>query len=1072
MKNFILSLLMLLILSNYLAAQNTKELVLVGTGYGLTTDPNHPNGLAQWHYLQKFANITHNGQNASVTAFRMYVDWPIYEPTEGNYQRARFRQAVEAALSLNNNTMKIALHFPYQVDWNFTANPNSWASDADLARTHTGQISGDHFYRAPSLYNERVRSKFYNFVSDALNQISDYHNRILYVVAGNGNAEEFGQPYAKDPISGLHTVAMHDSWATNAWRTEYLPCRYPGQSTVTWNGNTHNISNAPLAGQYGSHYSNWNDEHGREFHRFGSWGIQRFYKGFRDIVKSKNSNLKVLYYSSDFGGMQGNLIHFHGSSLPMILQEYDGIFGTPGDDVHTFSQKVMATDIIKSTNPNKIAAMDVDPVDLGMGEPWVPHQNIIPGMAEEWFPRLYKHGIDYINISMHYWDNAIETLKPALALVRANYIDVPYTPPARQTPATTVNIFPTSFTGDNLFHNSWKNVLNGDNWSVTDNTPVSLRMIDDGYWQNIWSCTPVDPCTFTVGASGPSGNVNTNASVTLNSSCTGSQCTGVTYSWSGHGISGSGSSVTFNAPATAGSYTYTVTASKSSCSNKTATVTVNVVNPADPCAFTISTTGPSGNVAPSSSVTLGSSCTGACTGVSYAWSGHGISGSGNSVTFNAPATPGTYTYTVTASKSSCSNKTATRTVTVDNGGSNPCNFTEKGVVGTWNSLQVQTRQFTINGQPKWAVVVVVPTTPNVDRHFPRGDNFVQRGDVSWTNGPVQKSCLGAGDTGWDGLSFPSGITVPTGYVQGTMPDGAVYFELAPTNCNFNISASGPTGNVTASTSVTLSSTCTGPDCSGVSYAWSGHGISGSSSSVTFNASATPGNYTYTVTASKSGCSNKTATHSITVVTGGTVNCNSVSGHFDIANCSTLSGWAWDETQPNTPIRIELYSSNTLVQSNILADNFRQDLLNNGMGNGNHGFNIPVPSALRNGGSHWLTFKVQGCSFELYNSPKNINGCTGSPAVLSPIENDNTQKALTVFPNPSNGNFETSFYLERGKKATMVLTDVQGRILMTKTLVGNGSHLEKINLNNKATGTLFLRLIKDNTTEMKKISVIR
>ncbi len=711
----------------------------------------------------------------------------------------------------------------------------------------------------------------------------------------------------------------------------------------------------------------------------------------------------------------------------------------------------------------------------------------------------------------------------------------------------------------------WLYILITNNTWATGVTPFSSSVVSNCFKQPSETCSGPNPCDFNVSASGPTGNVNTNASVTLNSTCSGSACSGVTYAWSGNGISGSGTSVTFNAPNSAGSYTYTVTTSKSGCSNKTATVTINVVTPNDPCAYTVSASGPTGNVNTNASVTLNSTCSGsACSGVTYAWSGNGISGSGTSVSFNAPNTTGSYTYTVTASKSGCSNKTATYTLNVDNGGSNPCNLTEKGVVGTWNGLQVQTRQYTISGQLKWVVVIYDPT-PGTDRHFPRGDNFVERGDISWANGPILKSCLGAGDTGWGGLGFPSGITIPSGYIQGAMPDGAVYFEQSsspscnfnvsptssngtpninssitlnancsggdcgavnyawsgngisgnnntvtfnvpgsantytytvtasksgcsnktatvnvnvvnPTNpCAFTLSASGPTGNVTTNSSVTLNSSCSG-ECSGVSYAWSGNGISGSGTSVSFNAPNSAGSYTYTITGSKSGCSNQTATATINVVTGGggSVNCNTSGGHFDGANCNSLSGWAWDGSQPNTPVVVEIYNGNTLVQGNILANNFRQDLLDAYIGNGVHGFNIPLPAALKDGGSHWISVRIAGCSTNLNNSPKNISGCTGSSAVIAPYGEDaaSAAKALNVFPNPSNGTFETSFYLERGQKANIVLTDLQGRTLLNKAIVGNGTHVERINVGNKAAGTLFLRLVTNNGTEVKKISVIR
>src|SRR5690606_7321167 len=152
------------------------------------------------------------------------------------------------------------------------------------------------------IYSEWARERFYAFVDDALAQLSGFYNKILYVEMGNTQAEEFGMPWMN--INGSILPGMHDQGAAAMWSTQYLPCRYPGQSTVTWDGNTHNISSAPLAAQ--GQWPSWNNEHGREFHRFASWGLMRFYKGFRDVVKNRSSNLKVIYFISDFGTPQGN----------------------------------------------------------------------------------------------------------------------------------------------------------------------------------------------------------------------------------------------------------------------------------------------------------------------------------------------------------------------------------------------------------------------------------------------------------------------------------------------------------------------------------------------------------------------------------------------------------------------------------------------------------------------------------------------------------------------------------------------------------------------------------------------
>jgi hypothetical protein len=85
-----------------------------------------------------------------------------------------------------------------------------------------------------------------------------------------------------------------------------------------------------------------------------------------------------------------------------------------------------------------------------------------------------------------------------------------------------------------------------------------------------------DSCAWNVTTDGVINTVACGGSVTLKAACTGSNCTRLSYAWSGNGISQSGQTVTLNAPASNGSYTYTVTASMAGCAIKTATVVVNV----------------------------------------------------------------------------------------------------------------------------------------------------------------------------------------------------------------------------------------------------------------------------------------------------------------------------------------------------------------------------------------------------------------------------------------------------------------------------------------------------------------
>jgi RHS repeat-associated protein len=85
---------------------------------------------------------------------------------------------------------------------------------------------------------------------------------------------------------------------------------------------------------------------------------------------------------------------------------------------------------------------------------------------------------------------------------------------------------------------------------------------------------------------------------------------------------------------------------------------------------------------------------------------------------------------------------------------------------------------------------------------------------------------------------------------------------------------------------------------------------------------------------------------------------SFSGSFASPSCTQLAGWAWDATEPNDPINVDIYDGTTLIAT-VLANTFHQDLLNAGIGNGAHGFFLLTPAALKTGTAHTITLKAGG-----------------------------------------------------------------------------------------------------------------
>jgi len=99
-------------------------------------------------------------------------------------------------------------------------------------------------------------------------------------------------------------------------------------------------------------------------------------------------------------------------------------------------------------------------------------------------------------------------------------------------------------------------------------------------------------------------------------------------------------------------------------------------------------------------------------------------------------------------------------------------------------------------------------------------------------------------------------------------------------------------------------------------------------------------------------------------------------NHELADCARISGWAWDATQPNTPINVEIHDGNTFIAT-VAANQFRQDLLDAGIGNGSHAFTFPTPARLKDGQPHSVSVRFASTNLDLPGSPKSIT-CGGGP----------------------------------------------------------------------------------------------
>jgi hypothetical protein len=131
-----------------------------------------------------------------------------------------------------------------------------------------------------------------------------------------------------------------------------------------------------------------------------------------------------------------------------------------------------------------------------------------------------------------------------------------------------------------------------------------------------------------------------------------------------------------------------------------------------------------------------------------------------------------------------------------------------------------------------------------------------------------------------------------------------------------------------------------------------------------------GNYSLTATAIDG--AGHSATSSPVSITVGGIGTPNFQGFLDAATCTTIAGWAWDSTRPNSPINVDIFDGSSLLQTTT-ANLFRQDLLNAGIGNGFHAFNIATPSSIQqDSNTHVISARFSGTSMSLSASPKSVN----------------------------------------------------------------------------------------------------
>lgn len=98
----------------------------------------------------------------------------------------------------------------------------------------------------------------------------------------------------------------------------------------------------------------------------------------------------------------------------------------------------------------------------------------------------------------------------------------------------------------------------------------------------------------------------------------------------------------------------------------------------------------------------------------------------------------------------------------------------------------------------------------------------------------------------------------------------------------------------------------------------------------------------------------------------------VQGFVDDVTRETIRGWAWNRADANAPVMLDVLDHDEVIGT-ILANEFRGDLADAGIGNGRHGYHLTLSRPLDPERRHVITVRTKAGAVPL----------TGSPCVIEP-----------------------------------------------------------------------------------------
>ncbi|HEX4505189.1 MAG TPA: glycosyltransferase [Alphaproteobacteria bacterium] len=144
------------------------------------------------------------------------------------------------------------------------------------------------------------------------------------------------------------------------------------------------------------------------------------------------------------------------------------------------------------------------------------------------------------------------------------------------------------------------------------------------------------------------------------------------------------------------------------------------------------------------------------------------------------------------------------------------------------------------------------------------------------------------------------------------------------------------------------------------------------------------------------------------------------GSLDICTRGMISGWAWDSTEPDRPVALQILNERSVI-ARVLANRYRDDLEKAGIGDGRHAFQVQIPGGLAPLERHVI--RVRGA--------RDAREIPGSPFVIEPSDSfdtaleDAVTKAIDALEGQGDHDRALAFLTDQAERILQQRADFDG-----------------------------------------------